>query len=255
MTGRVAGKTAIVTGAASAAGIGFATARALAREGANVVLTDLHAEALSDRAQELRDQGARVLGLRHDVTSETDWRRVLDEVEATFGAGDVLVNNAGIAVLSPLEALSAADWQRQLDVSLTSVYLGCQAFVERLRRTQRAGSIVNVSSIAALVGMRRCSAYAAAKGGVRLFSKSLALETAAEGIRVNSVHPGVISTDMQRGARSDNVQGSERIYATIPMQRMGRAAEVAAMILFLAAEESSYITGAEFAVDGGFTAQ
>lgn len=252
---RLAGRIAIVTGAASSAGIGFATAQRLADEGASVALTDVDEQGVLARADELCAGGALALGLGHDVTSADDWQRVLDACEARLGGIDVLVNNAGIVVLRTLDELELVDWQRQIDVNLTSVYLGCRAAVERMRRHGRGGSIVNVSSMAGLVGIRRCTAYGASKGGIRLFSKSLALETAAEGIRVNSVHPGVIETDIQKVAMSDGGEQSARVHAMIPMQRKGRPKEVAAMIAFLASDDAGYVTGGEFAIDGGMTAQ
>jgi NAD(P)-dependent dehydrogenase (short-subunit alcohol dehydrogenase family) len=244
-----------VTGAASRNGIGFATARALAREGANVLLTDLDAIEVKARAAELESEGLHARGMIHDVTREVQWTSALDAAEAAFGPVDVLVNNAGITILQTLDALTPADWTKQLDVNLTSVYLGCRTTLERMRRFQLTGSIVNVSSVAGLVGMRRCTAYSASKGAVRLFTKSMALEAAPEGIRVNSVHPGVIQTDIQKVAMADGGENSRRIHAAIPMQRMGRPEDVAVMILFLASDEAAYVTGAEFVVDGGLTAQ
>jgi NAD(P)-dependent dehydrogenase (short-subunit alcohol dehydrogenase family) len=255
MTGRVAGKSAVVTGAASANGIGFATARALAREGAGVLLTDLDERAVSARAEELSALGLQARAMRHDVTSEREWKSIVAAAESAFGPVDVLVNNAGIVILHTLDVLTPEEWQTQIDVNLKSVYLGCRVVLERMRGSQRAGSIVNISSVAGLVGMARCAGYAASKGGVRLLTKSIAMETAGEGIRVNSVHPGVIQTDIQKVAMADGGEQSRRIHATIPMRRMGRPEDVAAVVLFLAADESSYITGAEFVVDGGLTAQ
>jgi NAD(P)-dependent dehydrogenase (short-subunit alcohol dehydrogenase family) len=234
VTGRVGGKTALVTGAASRNGIGFATARALAREGANVLLTDLDATEVKARAAELESEGLHARGMIHDVTREVQWTSALDAAEAEFGPVDVLVNNAGITILQTLDALTPADWTKQLDVNLTSVYLGCRTTLERMRRFQLPGSIVNA---------------------VRLFTKSLALEAAPEGIRVNSVHPGVIQTKIQKVAMADGGENSRRIHAAIPMQRMGRPEDVAVMILFLASDEAAYVTGAEFVVDGGLTAQ
>lgn len=253
--GRVQGKTAVITGAASPNGIGFASARVLAREGARVVLTDLDGESVAARAAELDALGLCARALRHDVTSEDDWRKVADVAECVFGCVDILVNNAGIVVLHTLDALTPEEWDRQISVNLKSVYLGCRVVLERMRRARRSGSIVNVSSVAGLVGMPRCTAYAASKGGVRLLTKSIAMETAAEGIRANSVHPGVIDTDIQKVAMADGGERSRRIHAAIPMRRMGRPEDVAAMVLFLASDESRYITGAEFVVDGGLTAQ
>lgn len=252
---RFQGKTAIVTGAASPNGIGFATAARLAREGARVLLTDIDDAGVAARAEELAAAGATALGLSHDVGSNDDWQRVLNAAESAFGRVDTLVNNAGLVILKTIDSQTEADWRRQLDVNLTSVYYGCRTVIAHMRRHARGGAIINVSSIAGLVGMRRCVGYSASKGGVRLMSKALALETAADGIRVNSVHPGVIQTQMQQSTQGDGGEQSATIHATIPMQRMGRAEEVAAAIAFLASDDSTYMTGTELVVDGGFTAQ
>jgi NAD(P)-dependent dehydrogenase (short-subunit alcohol dehydrogenase family) len=237
---RFEGRTALVTGAASASGIGFATATRLAREGANVVLTDIDATGAAARAVELCSDGCKAIGLGHDVGNAGDWRRVIDASFEHFGPCDVLVNNAGIVILRTIDEQTDADWHRQIEVNLTSVFLGCRAVIAQMRSHSRRGSIVNVSSVAGLVGMRRCTAYAASKGGVRMMSKVLALETAAEGIRVNSVHPGVIETAMQQVATADGSAQSSRIHAAIPMQRMGRPCDVAATIVFLASDEAAY---------------
>lgn len=251
---RFQGKTAIVTGAASANGIGFATATRLAREGANVLLTDIDGAGVAARAEELTVSGATALGLSHDVSSDEDWQKTLTAAESAVGTIDVLVNNAGLVILKGIDSQTEADWRRQLDVNLTSVYYGCRTVIAHMRRHARGGAIINVSSIAGLVGMRRCVGYSASKGGVRLMSKALAMETAADGIRVNTVHPGVIETQMQQVATADGEQ-SARIHATIPMQRMGRPEEVAAAIAFPASDDAAYVTGTELVVDGGFTAQ
>ena len=255
MTPRFAGKTAIVTGAASPLGIGFATASRLAREGANVVLTDLDGAAGAARTAELVQAGHIALGLSHDVSNEEAWRNTLAASQQRFGVIDLLVNNAGMVILKSIDTQTEDDFRRQLDVNLTSVYVGCRAVIAHFRQHARRGVIVNVSSIAGLVGMRRCAGYAASKGGVRLLSKVLALETAAEGIRVNTVHPGVIQTAIQAVSSADGGAQSAQIHATIPMQRMGRAEDVAAMIAFLGSDDAAYVTGAEFVVDGGLTAQ
>jgi NAD(P)-dependent dehydrogenase (short-subunit alcohol dehydrogenase family) len=255
VTGRVAGKTAIVTGAASSNGIGYASARALAREGAQVVLTDVDGLAVTARAAELNGSGLRALAVRHDVTSEEEWRAVIDATEREFGPADILVNNAGVVILHTLDVLTPEEWDTQIDVNLKSVYLGCRIMLARMRSFHRAGSIVNISSVAGIIGLQRCAGYAASKGGIRLLSKAIAMETAAEGIRINSVHPGVIQTDIQKVSMADGGEQSRRIHATIPMKRMGRPEEIAAMVLFLSSDEASYITGAEFIVDGGLTAQ
>lgn len=249
------GKIALVTGAASAGGLGFATARRLAREGAHVMLTDLLAEDVEARRAELAAEGYSVAAMAHDVTSPDGWAAVLAAILDRFGGLDILVNNAGIAVLKWMGDLTPADWQRQIDVNLTSVYLGCDVAIRQMKAQGRGGSIVNLSSVAGLVGVKGTTAYAASKGGVRLMTKTIALEVAPENIRVNSVHPGVIWTDMQKVAIADNKDVSDAINATIPMGRMGEPDDIAAMVTFLASDDAKYITGAEFAVDGGYTAQ
>ncbi|MCW1383546.1 SDR family oxidoreductase [Novosphingobium sp. KCTC 2891] len=248
------GQVALVTGAASAAGLGFATARKLARLGAKVWLTDLSETAAAERAAELVAEGLSARALRQDVTSAEGWAEVLATITAETGAPDILVNNAGIAVLRWTQDLEPAEWQRQIDVNLTSVYLGCRAVLPAMR-AKGQGSIVNISSVAGLVGIPGASAYAASKGGVRLYSKSLAMECARDGIRVNSVHPGVIWTDMQQVAIKDNPDQFDAINASIPMGRMGEPDDIAEMVAFLASPASKYVTGGEFAVDGGLTAQ
>lgn len=248
------GQVALVTGAASAAGLGFATARKLARLGAKVWLSDLAEAAAAERAAELVAEGLLARALRHDVTSAEGWAEVLATIAAETGAPDILVNNAGIAVLRWTPDLEPAEWQRQIDVNLTSVYLGCRAALPAMR-AKGSGAIVNISSVAGLVGIPGASAYAASKGGVRLYTKALAMECARDGIRVNSVHPGVIWTDMQQVAIQDNADQFDVINASIPMGRMGEPDDIAEMVAFLASPASKYVTGGEFAVDGGLTAQ
>jgi NAD(P)-dependent dehydrogenase (short-subunit alcohol dehydrogenase family) len=248
------GRTAIVTGAASEAGLGFATARLLAREGHAVYLTDIDREAVTARAEELRAEGLSATGLAQDVTSEPGWIALVERVRQETGRIDALVNNAGIAVLRWTADLDLESWDRQLNVNLKSVYLGCRAVLP-VMEAQGGGAIVNLSSVAGLIGIPGASAYAASKGGVKLYSKSIALEVAAKGITVNSVHPGVIWTDMQKVAIADNPDMYEAINASIPMRRMGEPDDIAGMIAFLVSPRAKYITGAEFTVDGGLTAQ
>ncbi len=253
--GRVEGKVAIVTGAASNPGLGRATAITLAREGARVVVTDVDERGVAECAEVIRQAAGEALALRQDVTSEADWQAVLARTLDAFGRLDVLVNNAGIAVLKPLEELSLADWNRQIDVNLTSVFLGCKHAAPALRRSG-GGSIVNLSSVAGLVGLRTCVAYGAAKGGVRVASKSIALELARDGIRCNSVHPGFIWTNMQAQATGAREPGSVQLGRDrVPLGRLGEARDIADCVLYLASDESKYVTGAEFTVDGGMTAQ
>jgi len=249
------GKTALVTGAASAGGLGFAAARLMARQGASLFLTDLDADAVAARAEDLRREGHQANAMAQDVTDEAGWAAVIEAVVGAYGRLDILVNNAGIAVLRPMSAMTKADWDRQISVNLDSVYLGTKAGVDQMRRQGGGGSIVNMSSVAGLVGVEGTAAYAASKGGVRLFSKSVALETAKENIRVNTVHPGMIWTDMQKVAIADNKEVFDQITAAVPMGRMGEPEDIGAMVAFLASDDAKYITGAEFTVDGGMVAQ
>ncbi|HEX7931015.1 MAG TPA: glucose 1-dehydrogenase [Sphingomicrobium sp.] len=248
-------RSAIVTGAASPSGLGFATARMLARSGASVMLTDIDETAVRQRASELQAEGLAVQAMRHDVTALSDWDAIVAATVVAFGQLDILVNNAGIAVLKRTEVLTQAEWQRQIDVNLNSVFFGCQVGLAQMRAQGSGGAIVNLSSVAGLVGIPGAPAYAASKGGVRLLSKAIALECAREGIRVNSVHPGVIWTDMQQVAIRDNPDQYDAINASIPMGRMGEPDDIAAMIGFLVSDAAKYVTGGEFVVDGGLTAQ
>ena len=250
---RVQGKTAIVTGAASNPGLGFATAVTLAREGARVVLTDVDEAGALRCAEAIREAGGEALALRQDVTDEVEWKGLMKRVVAAYGGLDVLVNNAGIAVLKRIEEMTLADWNRQIEVNLTSVFLGCKYGMEAMR-ISGGGSIVNLSSVAGLVGIATCVAYGAAKGGVRIMSKSIAVEGAADNVRCNSVHPGVIWTNMQAQATGLNEpQAVPR--ERVPLGRMGEPQDIANCVLYLASDESNYVSGAEFTVDAGMTTQ
>jgi NAD(P)-dependent dehydrogenase (short-subunit alcohol dehydrogenase family) len=249
------GKVALVTGAASAGGLGFAAARIMARQGASVFLTDIDGAAVAARAQDLRDLGFAARAMQHDVTDEAAWAAVVAAIVDAFGKIDIVVNNAGIAVLRAMSEMTKADWDRQLAVNLDSVYLGTKAALDQMRRQGGGGSIVNMSSVAGLVGVPGTAAYAASKAGVRLFSKTVALEAARENIRVNTVHPGMIWTDMQKVAIADNKEVFDQIVQAVPMGRLGEPDDIGAMVAFLASDDAAYITGAEFVVDGGMVAQ
>jgi NAD(P)-dependent dehydrogenase (short-subunit alcohol dehydrogenase family) len=252
--GRVNGKIAIVTGGASDPGLGRAAAIALAREGAIVVVTDIDAEGASKTAADIRSAGGASIALAHDVTSESRWQEVIATTVSSYGRLDVLVNNAGIALLKPMAELTLADFNRQIAVNLSSVFLGCKYAMAQMKENG-GGSIINMSSVAGLVGVPMGGAYSASKGGVRLLSKCVALEGAANGIRCNSVHPGFIWTNMQATVMQGLPEQALEVAAVaIPLGRMGRAEDVANFVLFLASDESSYATGAEFTVDAGLTA-
>jgi 3alpha(or 20beta)-hydroxysteroid dehydrogenase len=245
---RLAGKVAIVTGAAG--GIGAAAARNFAGEGALLVLTD----ADGDRAQLLADElGGCAHALAHDVRSETDWQAVLASALERHGHVDVLLNNAGVFLAAPLLETSLEDFRRVIDVNTTGVFLGMRTIAPTLIE-RRAGSIVNVSSVAGLTGAPYLSAYGASKWAVRGISKSAAKELAQFGVRVNSVHPGQIDTDMNARQREKTPELIDSLIRGIPLRRIGTAEEVAQALLYLASDESSYVTGSELVIDGGTTA-
>lgn len=253
--GRVADKVIIVTGTASDPSLGRTTAHRLSAEGARLVLTDIDGAGAENCAQAVRDAGGEAIALQQDVTDESRWDDVIKATIDAYGRLDVLVNNAGIAVLGPLETMTLEQWNRQIDVNLTSVFLGCRAAIAPMRAAG-GGSIVNLSSVAGLRGLQRCTAYGAAKGGVRIMSKSVAVELAPDNIRCNSVHPGVIWTNMQAQAvGSDNPEDANAATARIPLGRLGQPEDIANCVLYLASDESNYVTGAEFVVDAGMTCQ
>jgi NAD(P)-dependent dehydrogenase (short-subunit alcohol dehydrogenase family) len=256
--GRVEGKVALVTGSAS--GIGRGCALTLAREGAKVVLTDLQDAKGKQVAAEIAKAGGQAIYLHHDVTSESQWASVIGDIEQEFGKLDVLVNNAGIAVGGLVTDLSLADWKRQQAVNVESVFLGTKAALPLMRKG-KTGSIVNISSVAGLRGSAMLSAYCASKGAVRLFTKSVAMECAAmkDGIRVNSVHPGIIDTPIWIGfpgqpPGQNAAPDLDAITAMrVPLGVKGVPDDIANAVLYLASEESRYVTGEEMVIDGGLT--
>ncbi|MAU60099.1 glucose 1-dehydrogenase [Parvibaculum sp.] len=265
--GRVSGKVAIVTGAAK--GLGEATAKALAREGAKVVCSDLDEAAGQAVADAIANEGGAATFIRHDVVNEAEWEAVVKHAEDRFGGLHVLVNNAGIAPEGgPIEEKTLESWRRTIAIDLDSVFLGCKHGIRAIKKYTAkggaGGSIINLSSILGLVGQPNASDYNAAKGGVRLLTKSAALECAEAGynIRVNSIHPGYIDTPMVKDALNRGVvQGQqvgpnemrELLIMMHPIGRLGVADEIANAALFLASDESSFMTGSEVVVDGGYT--
>jgi NAD(P)-dependent dehydrogenase (short-subunit alcohol dehydrogenase family) len=253
--GRVSDKVAIVTGGASNPGLGRTTALTLGAEGARVVVTDVDLEGAESCASEIREAGGKALAMHQDVTDEAVWADVIAKTLESYGRLDVLVNNAGIAVLMPMSKMTLDDWNRQINVNLTSVFLGCRAAMPAMAKSG-GGSLVNLSSVAGLVGMQSCVAYGAAKGGVRIMSKSIAMEGAADNIRCNSVHPGVIWTNMQAAATGSVDMSDARVPPErVPLGRVGKPEDIANCILYLSSDEANYVTGAEFTVDAGMTAQ
>lgn len=250
---RVQDKVAIVTGAAS--GIGLSTAALLVEEGANVVMTDIAIDAGERAAAEL---GLRASFRPLDVTVDHQWSEVVGETEHRFGRLDILVNNAGIALLKDVEATTLEDWRRIHAVNLDGPFLGCKHAISVMKRC-RGGSIVNVSSIAGMVGHHSLAAYCSSKGGLRLLTKSVALHCARQGyrIRCNSVHPSFAATPMV-DAMVDDARDPEKMRQGLsraaPLGRLAEPIDVARTILFLASDESCFTTGAELVVDGGATA-
>jgi NAD(P)-dependent dehydrogenase (short-subunit alcohol dehydrogenase family) len=250
------GKVALVSGGAS--GIGAASCRLMAREGAKVVVADLKAEAGEALAAELGDAA---VFQPLDVRLEESWRAATAAAMQAFGKLNVVVNNAGIGFpIGDVEHQSLEDWRAMMAVNSDGVFLGVKHGIAAIRRCGEPGSIVNMSSIMGLVGMAASAAYTASKGSVRLLTKSAALYCARERlpIRVNSVHPGYIRTDMVTTtlSRTNDYEGRLRqVEAATPMGHIGEPEDIANGVLFLACDESRYMTGAELVIDGGFTAQ
>jgi 3(or 17)beta-hydroxysteroid dehydrogenase len=251
--GRVDTKVAIVTGAAS--GIGRACARRLAAEGARVIAADRDEVGVRAVAEAL---GPPHLACVLDVTDEAAWKSAVDLAVATFGRVDVLVNAAGIGVVANIEDTTLSQWRLVHAVNSDGVFLGCREVFRAMRPS--GGSIVNISSVAGLIGDGDLAAYCASKGAVRLLTKSVALHGARRGanIRCNSVHPGFIATpmvDALAAAYPDPQQARERLEHANPLRRIGEVDDVAHLVLYLASDEAKYVTGAEFVVDGGATAR
>ena len=250
---RMKGKVALVTGAAS--GMGAATARLFAREGAKAVIVadrlDQEGEAV---VAGIEEAGGTATFVHLDVTNEDEWQAAIDRTVAVHGGLNVLVNNAGVSGSAAEDLYDTALWHRLMDINSTGVFLGMKYGIAAIRRTGGPGSVINLSSISGIVGQAYIHVgYNASKGAVRLITKAAAAQHGREGIRVNSVHPGLMPPMRTSGRTADPVQRAKTLKG-VPLGRAGEVDEVANAILFLASDESSYITGAELVVDGGWTA-
>ncbi len=249
---RLEGKVAIISGGAR--GMGAAEARLFAQEGAKVIIGDVLEEEGRRVEAEISESGGQALFLHLDVTNESDWSNVVAAAVSHYGRLDILVNNAGIGGTSAtVEETTSELWDTTMDINAKGVFLGTKAAIPEMRKVG-GGSIINISSIWGIVGSPRSTSYPASKGAIRLLTKSTAIQYAGEGIRANSVHPGPIATPMTEGLRARPDRNQWWLTNT-PLGRWGEPEEVAYGVLFLASDESSFMTGSELVIDGGWTAQ
>ncbi|THD70105.1 glucose 1-dehydrogenase [Phenylobacterium sp.] len=260
MAGRVAGKVALVTGGAS--GIGRGCAELLATEGAVAVVTDLQDERGAETVAAITGAGGKAWYAHHDVTDEAAWEGVIAEIKSREGRLDILVNNAGIGIGGSVLEMTLADWKKQTAVNLDGVFLGVKHSIPLMRVSGEGGSIINMSSVAGLKGSAILAGYCATKGGVRLFTKAVAMECAGakDGIRVNSVHPGIIETPIWLSIMNLDNPGANAppdldamSTMAVPLGVKGYPLDVANGVLWLASDESRYVTGAELVIDGGLS--
>ncbi len=256
--GRVQGKVALITGASL--GIGRASVELLASEGARVVLTDVLDAEGQAVASAIADAGGEAIYLHLDVSSEDQWRKVIEQTVNRFGRLDILVNNAGVGWGGPPEDETLERWRKLMSINLDGVFLGVKHAIRVMKASGNGGSIINVSSIEGLIGDPNLGAYNASKGGVRLYTKSTALYCAKAGlrIRVNSIHPGYIWTPMVENylrQAGDIAAGRKALDAMHPIGHVGEPDDIAYGILYLSSDESKFVTGAELVIDGGYTAQ
>lgn len=249
---RLENKVAIITGAGS--GMGREEALLFAKEGAKIVATDIQEEKLQEVVAEIKENGGKAIGIKHNVASEDQWIHVVEESVKTFGKIDVLVNNAGISG-GPvaLHDTTLESWNKIIEINLTGTFLGMKHVIPVMIEN-KGGSIVNISSIAGLTGGSGAGAYTASKAAVRFLSKAAAVDYAKANIRVNSVHPGYIETPMTKELMADEKWVSYFLGNT-PLPRLGKAIDIAQGVLYLASDESSYVTGIELPIEGGYAAK
>ena len=249
---RLENKVAFISG--GSIGMGAVEAKLFAREGAKVVIGDVQEEEGRKTEAEINETGGECLFVRLDVTSEQDWQRAVAATVARFGRLDVLVNNAGIYPREPrLEDTGEELWDRVMDINVKGVFFGTKHAIPEMRKAG-GGSIINISSTQGLVGSPPSAAYVASKGAVRLFNKSTAIQYAKEGIRANSIHPAMVETPGTAVMLADETY-HQNLREKIPLGRVGQPEDVANGALYLASDESSFVTGSELVIDGGYTAQ
>jgi cyclopentanol dehydrogenase len=249
MAGRLTGKVALISGGAR--GQGEAEARLFVKEGAKVVLGDILVDPGQKVAADIVKQGGQATFVKLDVTQEADWQRAVDTTVQAYGKLNILVNNAGIFRTEGVEATSMELWNQVIAVNQTGTWLGMKYAVPAMRRAG-GGSIVNISSGAGIIGTGMAAAYHGTKGAVRILTKTAAIEYAKDNIRINSVHPGVVDTEMVRGLLAQ--EGMHALVQAHPLGRVGTSDDIAYGVLYLASDESSFVTGSELIIDGGFTA-
>ena len=249
---RLENKVALISGGAR--GMGAVEAKLFAKEGAKVVIADVLEDEGKQTEAEINEAGGQCLFVRLDVTSEENWLQAVAATVTRFGKVDILVNNAGIFPLGNVEETTVEMWDRVMAINGKGVFLGTKAAIPEMRKAG-GGSIINLSSVAGLIGSARAAAYGASKGAVRIFTKATAVQYAKEGIRANSVHPGIIDTPMTAPTILTDESSREAAMARTPLGRLGQSMDVAYGVLFLASDESSFMTGSELVIDGGLTAQ
>ncbi|MED1951387.1 glucose 1-dehydrogenase [Brevibacillus centrosporus] len=249
---RLEGKVAIITGGGT--GIGKHTALRFAREGAKVVVTDINLDSANQTVDEIKNAGGSALAIAHDVSKEEQWQQVVAQAVEQYQKVDILFNNAGIYIIKPLAEITLDDWNRLMSINVTGVFLGMKHVMPVMAK-QKAGSVINASSIAGLIGAPGHVLYGASKGAVRIMTKDAAIEYAQQGVRVNSIHPGYIQTGMVEYAAETTKHSTVELAKGVPTGRLGTVEDVSNVVLFLASDEAGHVTGAEFVIDGGGTAQ
>ncbi|PHQ27964.1 SDR family oxidoreductase [Leeuwenhoekiella nanhaiensis] len=255
---RVKNKVAIVTGGAS--GLGKSSAILLAREGAKIVITDVDDENGTKVVQDINNDGGEAIFIKQDVSKEEEWKMVIETTIKTYGKLHIVANSAGIGIGGTVEDVTLDDWKNLIDVNLHGTFLGTQYGIKGMKETGEGGSIINFSSIEGLIGDPNLPAYNASKGGVTIFTKSAALHCAKQGykIRVNSIHPAYIWTPMVENflkAQGDVEEGKKQLESLHPVGHLGEPDDIGYGVVYLASDESKFMTGSELVIDGGYTAQ